>query len=114
MSTPPITLGDDLTLVNIKDANHNEQNLHSEFSDLTDQSPSAVYYRNLKAKRLPPKAIDVKKFVEATGNKPIFTRALIQNAVEQLEKAKKKERVEFLNCYGEIHRFETKEAVEIQ
>ena len=61
-----------------------------------------------------PKVIDVKKFVKATGNKPVFTRALIQNAVEQIEKAKKKERVEFLDCYSEIHRFETNEAVEMQ
>jgi len=104
---------DDQTLINIEDANQIEQDLHAEFGDPTAQSTSAVYYKTLKP-RLLPKVIDMKKFVETTGNKPIFTRSLIQNAVEQLGKAKKRERVEFLDGYGEIHRFETKEAVEMQ
>ncbi|KAF2872988.1 hypothetical protein BDV95DRAFT_568507 [Massariosphaeria phaeospora] len=48
----------------------------------------------------PPAQIDVAAFLTRLGNRPIFTRALLQHAATQLAKAKHGEAVEMIDCYG--------------
>jgi hypothetical protein len=56
---------------------------------------------------LHPKIIDIKSFLKSTGHKPIFTRALIQNAADQLTKAKEGQTIELSDCYGKVHTFKS-------
>ena len=56
---------------------------------------------------LPPKVINIKAFLDATRNKPVFTRTVIQNAADQLEKAKEGQAFDLPDCYGIVHTFES-------
>jgi hypothetical protein len=58
----------------------------------------------------PPRIINIKALLEATGNNPIFTRTLIEHAADQLKKAKERQAFELLDCYGNVHTFESEAA----
>ena len=81
------------------DVSNADQNTVEESSNTGSSSPQE-------------KVINVAEFFRGIGNRPVFTRALFENAATQLKKAGRGEVIELLDVYGEMHHIETKHEVE--
>ena len=81
------------------DVSNDDQNTAEESSNTGTSSPQE-------------KVINLAEFFCGIGNRPVFTRALFENAATQLKKAGRGEVIELLDVYGEMHRIETKHEVE--
>jgi hypothetical protein len=60
----------------------------------------------------PSSVLDIKAFLNALGNRPVFTRDLFEHSKDQLERAKRGLEIELKDCYGTVHQIKTNEASE--
>ena len=81
---------------------------------MSSSTDKIVYHDPLTLTEKHPKTIDLKPFIRATGSKPIFTRALLQYAADQLEKARQGDDVELPDCYGKLHVFKNRNGTQLR
>ena len=60
----------------------------------------------------PSSLLDIKAFLNALGNRPVFTRDLFEHSKDQLERAKRGLGIELKDCCGTGHYMKTNEASE--
>jgi len=49
------------------------------------------------------RVVDVRAFLKTISNRPVYTRERLEHVAAQLEKARKGEEFELIDCHGKIH-----------